>query len=157
MDPPCEPHTRQDGLHPQPERPLIRPANSPLTAGLQIRNIQLGGIGCLGALAAAFWKDGAAIQAAGFFQGYTPLVWSVVGQVGLGGLLVAMVVKYADNILKGFATSLSIIVSGLLSIYFIPALKFAPSPIWFAGTTLVLAATVLYSIPDRQPPKKQAA
>lgn len=33
----------------------------------------------------------------------------------LGGLVVAMVIKYADNILKGFATSLSIIISALIS------------------------------------------
>ena len=37
-------------------------------------------------------------------------VGGVLLQAG-GGLLVAMVVKYADNILKGFATSLSIIIS----------------------------------------------
>ena len=79
---------------------------------VQIRNIQLGGIGALAALATAFAKDGAAIQAAGFFQGYTPIVWSVICQVGLGGIITALVVRYADNILKGFATSLSIIVSG---------------------------------------------
>lgn len=36
--------------------------------GPQIRNIQLGGIGFIAALAASLWKDGAAIQAAGFFQ-----------------------------------------------------------------------------------------
>jgi len=36
-----------------------------------------------------------------------------------GGLVVAAVVKYADNILKGFATSVSIIVSSLVSFYFL--------------------------------------
>jgi UDP-sugar transporter A1/2/3 len=34
-------------------------------------------------------------------------------------MLVAIVVKYADNVLKGFATSLSIIISSVISaIYF---------------------------------------
>ena len=37
--------------------------------------------------------------------------------MGVGGLLVALVVRFADNILKGFATSLSIIVSGIVSMY----------------------------------------
>lgn len=40
---------------------------------------------------------------------------TVVCVQALGGLIVAMVIKYADNILKGFATSLSIIISALIS------------------------------------------
>ena len=35
----------------------------------------------------------------------------------LGGLVIAAVIKYADNILKGFATSLSIILSTLISYF----------------------------------------
>lgn len=35
----------------------------------------------------------------------------------VGGLVVAVVIKYADNILKGFATSLSIIVSAIISYF----------------------------------------
>lgn len=58
-----------------------------------------------------------------------------------GGLLVAVVVKYADNILKGFATSLSIIVSCIASIYlfdFHLTLQFA------FGAFLVIVAIFLY-------------
>jgi UDP-sugar transporter A1/2/3 len=36
----------------------------------------------------------------------------------LGGLVIAAVIKYADNIMKGFATSISIILSSIAS-YFI--------------------------------------
>jgi UDP-sugar transporter A1/2/3 len=71
----------------------------------------------------------------GFFQGYNNIVWTVCAlQVSLlwyllfkgliwflfkafGGLIIAAVIKYADNILKGFATSLSIILSSLVSYY----------------------------------------
>ena len=40
-----------------------------------------------------------------------------------GGLVVAAVVKYADNILKGFATSVSIVVSSLVSFHFLNDFK----------------------------------
>lgn len=42
---------------------------------------------------------------------------SVLCLQALGGLVIAVVIKYADNILKGFATSLSIILSALFSYF----------------------------------------
>lgn len=85
--------------------------------------------------------DGPVVKQSGMFQGYNTITCTVVVlqvlllvsyfSVGicveyavkdtvvyvqaLGGLVVAMVIKYADNILKGFATSLSIIISALIS------------------------------------------
>ena len=41
------------------------------------------------------------LQEKGFLFGYNNLVWAVVANQACGGLLVAMVIKYADNILKG--------------------------------------------------------
>lgn len=45
----------------------------------------------------------------GLLQGFTPLVWSVVLNQALGGLIVAMVVKECDSVAKGFATSIAIL------------------------------------------------
>lgn len=47
----------------------------------------------------------------------------VLRSQAFGGLVVAAVVKYADNILKGFATSVSIVVSSLVSFYFLGDFK----------------------------------
>jgi UDP-sugar transporter A1/2/3 len=118
-------------------------------ASIWVRNVQLGAIGGALGLIGALAKDGPAIHSAGLLQGFTPFVWGVVAQVGLGGLLVAAVVKYADNVQKGFATSLSIIVSGVVSYFLIPAFAFHPTPPWLAGSALVLLATYLYSLPNR--------
>ena len=52
------------------------------------------------------------------FKGYQLSVVIVVLLSSGGGLLVALVVKYADNILKGFATSVSIVVSSIISAIF---------------------------------------
>ena len=70
-------------------------------------------------------------------------------QVSLGGILVSMVMKYADNVVKGFATSLSIVISSFVSC-FIPAFAFSPSAVFVLGSALVIAATVMYSTAPKQ-------
>lgn len=62
----------------------------------------------------------------------------------LSGLTVALVVKYADNILKGFAVSISILISTAISYYFLN--DFEPSLEFFLGASLVIAATFLYGM-----------
>ena len=64
------------------------------------KNVQLSGFGLIIALVTAFVKDHKAIFADGFFQGYSPLVLLVVLMQAGGGLVVAAIIKYADNILK---------------------------------------------------------
>ena len=49
--------------------------------------------------------------------------------------------------MKGFATSLSIILSSCIS-WFIPAFDFQPTLAFIAGSTLVILATILYSSPQ---------
>jgi hypothetical protein len=56
-----------------------------------------------------------------------------------------MVIKYADNILKGFATSLSIILSTVASVFLF---DFMPTIYFLLGSILVFSATYLYSMPD---------
>jgi len=63
-----------------------------------------------------------------------------------GGLVVAAVMKYADNILKGFATSVSIVLSSIISYFFLA--DFHPSLLFLIGAFLVLVATFMYSKPQ---------
>lgn len=62
-------------------------------------------------------KDGEEIQKFGFFVGYNPVVWTAVVSQAVGGVLVAVCINYADNIAKNFATSISILVSFLFSVW----------------------------------------
>ncbi|KAL0135299.1 nucleotide-sugar transporter-domain-containing protein [Mucor lusitanicus] len=111
------------------------------TTSMWIRNIQLGICGASFSFIGMMVSDFSAIRNQGMFQGYNALTWFVVVNQALGGLLVSLVVKYADNILKGFATSISIILSGIISFYL---LDFQPSFLFITGTGVVIAATVLY-------------
>lgn len=51
---------------------------------------------------------------------YNFTVWMSVLLNSLGGLIVAMVVKYADNVIKGFATSTSVVLTSLVSELVLP-------------------------------------
>ncbi|XP_077370363.1 UDP-galactose translocator isoform X2 [Festucalex cinctus] len=114
------------------------------SASVWVRNVQLGIFGtALGTLALC-WNDGAAVARHGFFVGYTSMVWCVIFNQAFGGLLVAVVVKYADNILKGFATSFSIIISTVMSIYLF---AFRVDLLFTAGAGLVIGAVYMYSLP----------
>lgn len=89
-----------------------------------------------------FANDRDNISEKGFFFGYTTLVWINILVQSSGGLLVAVVIKYADNILKGFATSAAIILSCVASVYlFNTQIDF----LFGMGTLLVVVSVFLYS------------
>jgi len=115
-------------------------------ASLWTRNIQLGLFGFITGIIGAYVKDGEQIRTGGgFFQGYTITVWCVILVQAIGGLLVAVVIKYADNILKGFACSVSIILSAVLA-HFI--FEFQITLMFCLGTFFVCTAVYLYSLPN---------
>eukprot|EP00299_Pterocystis_sp_00344_P014795 c7350_g1_i1.p1 GENE.c7350_g1_i1~~c7350_g1_i1.p1 ORF type:complete len:331 (-),score=81.32 c7350_g1_i1:138-1094(-) len=116
---------------------------------LWIRNIQMGTTSILLSLVNVYTTDLTAVKTLGFFHGYNSVVWGVIALQAFGGLTVAFVVKYADNILKGFAASYSILVSLLLEMFL---LGFRPSMQFIVGGILVNVASYLYGLPD--PPKR---
>jgi len=105
------------------------------------RNIQLGAFGALFGAVIAWLNDGAAIAERGAFFGWSPLVSLVVTNQAVSGLIIAVVIKYADNILKGFAVSFSIILSSLLSVLFF---DFSVHSYFALGTAFVLLSSYLY-------------
>lgn len=116
---------------------------------LWIRNIQLSAIAIPFGLIQVFITDSHLIEEKGFFHAYNILTWVVIMLQAQGGLLVAVVVKYADNILKGFATSLAIIVACIVSVY---AFQFEVTFKFLLGTSLVIASIFMYSKPPPSGP-----
>ncbi|VDL51612.1 unnamed protein product [Hymenolepis diminuta] len=117
-----------------------------------IRNIQLGFWGAILAFAGVFLTDGKTVMRDGFFRGYNFLVVFVIILQSVGGLLIAVVIKYADNILKVFSTSISIILSCLASYYVLG--DFEPNWYFAIGTLAVIGATVLYSLGGQKTPQQ---
>ena len=111
------------------------------TQSLWLRNVQLGIFGGLCAFIGMLVYDGPKIWDVGFFHGYSPLVWFVVSQQAVGGLIVALVIRYADNILKGYATSLSIIISAVVSVCIF---DFSLTILFMVGPALTVSAVFLY-------------
>ena len=115
------------------------------SASVWLRNVQLGMFGSITALLGMLMKDGPLILENGFFYGYNYLVWFVISQQAIGGLIVALVVRYADNILKGFATSFSIILSAVASVYLF---DYHITLTFTIGASLVILAIYLYGMPQ---------
>eukprot|EP00808_Paulinella_micropora_P004305 g27005.t1 len=78
----------------------------------------------------------------GLLYGYTGMVWCVIMNQALGGLIIAMVIKYADNIVKCFAVALSIILGAVLTAVFF---DFEPTLQFVGGTVLVVGSVIMYS------------
>lgn len=89
------------------------------SATLWVRNIQLSFYSLFPAFfIGVVFMDGSEIMRRGFFDGYNGVVWTAIGFQAAGGIVVALCVNFADNIAKNFATSISILISCLASIYF---------------------------------------
>ena len=117
-----------------------------------LRNVQLAALGIVIGLITMFFQNGSAVQEKGFLFGFDWVVWIVICLQSFGGLIVAVVVKYADNILKGFGTSAAIVLSCIASIFFF---DFELTMQFMAGASLVMLAVYMYSKyqPAPQPPK----
>lgn len=116
-----------------------------ITWSLWVRNIQLAMFGFLMGIVAMVVSDWNQLLEGGFFQGYNTVTWLVILLQTFGGLVVALAVRYADSILKGFATSISIVLSTFCSYHFLG--DFLPTRNFFIGAGIVMSATTLYGIP----------
>lgn len=118
-------------------------------ADLWVRNVQLSLFSLLPALAPIIVAGGRSGELGSFgthlFRNFGPWAWATVAVQVFGGLVTALVIKYSDNILKGFATSLSIVISSLASV---ALFNFTLTFSFLMGSGIVLAATMLYSQPD---------
>ncbi|KAF6772773.1 hypothetical protein AHF37_08332 [Paragonimus kellicotti] len=108
-----------------------------------VRNIQLSFYGITAGIITVLLKDGEGIYENGFFFAYDGVVWASILTQSLGGLLIAATIRYADNILKGFAPSVAIVLTFILSMIFF---QFSPTFVFIVGAILVVIATVLYSL-----------
>ena len=105
------------------------------------RNLQLSSASIIIGLFGIFTTHYNDVVDHGPFAGFGTSAWVTVTLQALGGLVVAAVVKYADNIIKAFATSVSILLSSVLS-YFL--FGWHPNAQWVSGALLVFLAVYIY-------------
>eukprot|EP00966_Prymnesium_polylepis_P019157 441384-Prymnesium_polylepis.1 len=134
---------------------LKKAPNSPAAAAasLWVRNVQLGLFAAPLALLTVAINDWDAVSRDGLLAGFDGVVWLIVVLNGLGGLLVAATMKYADNIVKCFAAALAILSGTVLSV---PIFGFELSSLFLLGSGCTILASILYAwapeLAGRRPP-----
>jgi len=78
----------------------------------------------------------------GLFYNFTMSAFASVLSSALGGLIVAAVLKYADSVLKGYATAVSVILTGVLSMLLFGSTL---TLIYYMGIINVVTAVLLYN------------
>ncbi|KAK4058589.1 hypothetical protein OIO90_000033 [Microbotryomycetes sp. JL221] len=124
-------------------------------ADLWVRNIQLSFFSLLPALVPVFLPNltlfggggnkTSTVERQPIFAHFGFWAWAVVSVQVFGGLITALVIKYSDNIMKGFATSLAIILSFCAGVILF---DFQVTTSFLVGTVVVVGATYLYNQPD---------
>jgi solute carrier family 35 (UDP-sugar transporter), member A1/2/3 len=93
----------------------------------------------------AVFRDWSAILAHGLFHNFTKAAFFSVVMSALGGLIVATVLKYADSVLKGYATAISVILTGVLDMMLFGT---SFSVVYYLGIVNVIVAVFLYDGKD---------
>lgn len=112
---------------------------------LAYTQVQLASMSLVAIGAYAMLMDFGAIVEHGLFHNFTFGAVLTVLMSALGGLTVAAVLKFADSILKGYATALSVILTGVLSMYLFGT---ELNIIYFMGVINVIVAVLLYNGKD---------
>lgn len=110
-----------------------------------MRNVQMSLFAVPSSFIGSLLQDYKTIHEEGFLCGFDALVWIVVFWYCIGGLTVALCIKYVDNIAKNFATSVAIIISTVVSVYLF---DFIPNIPFLCGAGMVISSIFLYSSPN---------
>ncbi|KAF3448668.1 hypothetical protein FNV43_RR09381 [Rhamnella rubrinervis] len=78
------------------------------------------------------------------FNGYSITTWMVILNLGSTGLLVSWLMKYADNIVKVYSTSMAMLLTMVLSVYLF---NFKPTMQLFLGIITCMMSLHMYFAP----------
>ncbi len=115
---------------------------SEVKQSVHMRNFQLASWSLLFGSFFSVYNDGEEIRENGLFQGFDWIVILVVVAQGMTGFFVSLILKYADAVLKGFATSIAVVLSTFASMVFFGTKINAT---FLLGGSMVLCAVKLYS------------
>ncbi|GMI43049.1 hypothetical protein TrCOL_g2448 [Triparma columacea] len=104
---------------------------------VQLASASLIIIGCW-----ALVKDFSKIREVGLWYNFNTPAFLSVFNSAIGGLTVAAVLKFADAVLKGYATALSVVLTGLLSMFIFGTQL---SSFYFLGMINVIVSMLLYN------------
>ena len=111
-------------------------------SSLFVRNVQL----CIYSISAqliALTHEVAMQPDRPLLTGFHTLTWVVVVLQGAGGLITAMVIKYAGNMPKTFAAAVSLLVTAFVSIFGFGLYEFT-TPLFWLGVATVAGATLAF-------------
>ena len=106
------------------------------------QNTQLACVSFPVAVIAVCWQDGERLRKHSIFRGYDGIVLVMILLQAVGGLIVAMVLRYASNILKCFAVCISICNCAIATTCLSGEIM---STFTIFGILLVIGSTLLYS------------
>lgn len=109
---------------------------------LLVRNVQLCIFSIPLQIFAVYQRDYDKVVAHGWMHGFCLSTWLLVCMFAFGGLLVAIVIRFADNNLKNLAMAIAILVSCCVSV---PLFDFKPNEIFAGGASLVILSIFLYA------------
>ncbi|CAN0925915.1 CMP-sialic acid transporter 1 [Linum grandiflorum] len=81
------------------------------------------------------------------FNGYSITTWLVVLNLGSTGLLVSWLMKYADNIVKVYSTSMAMLLTMVLSVFLF---SFKPTLQLFLGIVICMMSLHMYFAPPNK-------
>ena len=118
--------------------------NSPVTGqySLAYTQVQLASMSLLAIGVYACIVDSRKIARDGLFHNFNGGAFLTVFNSAIGGLIVAGVLKYADSVLKGYATAISVIATGVMSMLLFGTELHA---VYFMGIINVVLAVLLYN------------
>ena len=121
---------------------------------LWLQSIQLSLFALPVAAVCMAWADYDALVGGGWLIGFNWVAWLAVALNALGGIVVSMTLKYADNIQKTFAVGVSIVLNcGVSAVFFdVPLTRRV-----IGGVTMVVGSTCAFNMWGDRPASQKPA